>query len=76
MSGVCKEIHLNHTMQDFHTLVICGYKYWEGISPIQIEANLIFRPFYFNKVRILGKLDLPRFLELRYKAQDFQRLFI
>ena len=51
-------------------------KYWEGFSPIEIESNLIFRPYFFNKVRILGKLDLPRFFEMRYKTNAWQRKFI
>ena len=74
MRETCKEIHLNHTTQDFHYLM--QVKYWEGFSPIQIESNLIFRPYFFNKVRILGKLDLPRFFEMRYKTNEWQRKFI
>ena len=74
MKDNCASIHLNHTTEDFHYLM--QLRYWEGFSPIQIESNLIFRPYFFNKVRILGKLDLPRFFEMRYKTNAWQRKFI
>ena len=74
MRETWKGIHLNHTTEDFHYLI--KTKYWEGFSPIQIEANLVLRPYFFNKVRILGMLDLPRFFEMRYKTNEWQRKFI
>lgn len=51
-------------------------KYWEGFTPIELESNLILRPYLYNKVRVLGVLDYLHFMELRYKTNKWQRKFI
>lgn len=54
-----------------YTLMI--YRYWEGFSPLDIYSNLVLRPYFFEKIRILGKLDFERFLEMKYKTNDYWR---
>ena len=51
-------------------------KYWEGYSPLEVEANLIFRPYLYNKIRILGKVDIKKLFELRYKTNAWIRSLI
>jgi len=61
-------------MKEFHYCM--QTKYWEGYSPLEVEANLIFRPYLYNKIRILGKVDIKKLLELRYKTNAWIRSLI
>ena len=74
MKGKCNEAHLNYYKKPLHSFIYS--RFWEGFTPVCLEDNLIFRPYLYNKVRFFGKLDMPLFLSLRYKTQDYQRLFI
>jgi hypothetical protein len=64
----------NHWKPSLHETL--NQKYWEGFSPIELESNLVLRPYLYNKVRVLGVLDYLHFRELRYKTNKWQRKFI
>lgn len=42
----------------------------ETMSDSEVEANLIFKPYLYNKIRILGKVDIKKLFELRYKTRN------
>lgn len=73
LHGCCKNIHLNTDKNNFH--LFNQVKYWEGFSPVTVIDNMVLRPYMYNKLRILGRMDIKNLIALKYKTQEYQRRF-
>lgn len=67
----CRNIHLHTDKKDFH--YFNQVNYWEGFSPITVIDNMVLRPYMYNKLRILGRMDIKNLIALKYKSQEYQR---